>query len=210
MAGSSGNEQVLLDSDITNVGVKSSQSDGLAMDSTGLLFFGDLASSSVSYWNSSTSSKLSSNNTNLLIQNDIELQWPDTFAFDNNGYLYATTIRLQRFISSSYDFSDINFRVIRVFIGTKSYQHSASEALAKIGLVDTTTAASVPLPAPPAAPQPGGIQVNGSSTAGTQYEHIDSAAVGTKKPSSSNSVGRNVASIAGEIVATFCIAYILL
>ena len=135
MAGSSGYEHKLQDSDVTNVGVKASQSDGLAMDSKGLLFYGDLSSNAVSYWNSSASSYLNSSNGNLLVQNDIDLQWPDTFAFDNNGYLYATTNRIHRFISNSYDLNDINFRVIRVYIGTKSYQHSASEAVANIALV---------------------------------------------------------------------------
>jgi sugar lactone lactonase YvrE len=158
-AGSSGYEHNLLDTDVKLVGTKSSQSEGLAMDSQGLLFYGVLSSNAVSYWNSS-SSYLNSSNTALLVQNDIELQWPDTFSFDDNGYLYASTNRLPRFISNSYDFSDINFRVVRVFVGTKSYQHSATEAVVNIGLVDKENALQIP----------DVVQLNGTA-AGSQYDH---------------------------------------
>ena len=68
----------------------------------------------------------------LLVQSDIDLQWPDAFSFDEDGYLYATTNRIQRAISNSYYFDDVNFRIIRMYVGTKSYQHSAGEALTTV------------------------------------------------------------------------------
>jgi hypothetical protein len=75
----------LSDSDVKKVGRKSSQSDGLAMDSKGLLFYGLLSSNGVAYFNTSEPSLNATSNEVLLIQNDVDLQWADTFAFDDKG-----------------------------------------------------------------------------------------------------------------------------
>jgi len=58
-----------------------------------------------------------------LVENEGDLQWPDTFAFDADGYLYATTNRLHRYDTNTLDFSQLNFRVIRVYTGSKSYMY---------------------------------------------------------------------------------------
>lgn len=131
MAGSSGYLHELDDSEVKIVGSRYSQSDGQIMSSAGLLFYGVLADSAVNYWNSSQ--VLDSSSEVLFVQNDTDLQWPSAFSFDENGYLYATTNRLQRSLLNNYDLSDVNFRIIRMYVGAKSYQHSVSELLPNNG-----------------------------------------------------------------------------
>lgn len=108
-----------------------SQSGGTMMDSTGLLFMGQMEHNAVSYFNTTKlSSSYSLSKVDhlfepevVIMQDDIDLQWPDTFAFDNQGYLYLTTCRNQRFFSNTMDFNDVNFRVVRVFVGSRSYMY---------------------------------------------------------------------------------------
>ncbi|ODM90687.1 Protein yellow [Orchesella cincta] len=114
------------DSQVVSHGRTFSQSDGLAMDSQGFLFYGLLANNSIVYFNT-TSGRVDDNSEVLLVQNDVDLQWVDTFAFDNQGYLYMTTNRMQRYSTGTFDFSEVNFRVARVFIGSKSYMFSKED-----------------------------------------------------------------------------------
>ncbi|CAL8145826.1 unnamed protein product [Orchesella dallaii] len=114
------------DSQVVSHGRTFSQSDGLAMDSEGFLFYGLLANNSVVYFNT-TSGRVDESSEVLLVQNDVDLQWVDTFAFDNEGYLYMTTNRMQRYSTNTFDFSETNFRVARVFTGSKSYMYSAKD-----------------------------------------------------------------------------------
>lgn len=60
------------------------------------------------------------------MQNDVDLQWPDTFGFDESGYLYVATNRLQRFKGNKYDSDETNFRIVRIYTGAKSYMYSAT------------------------------------------------------------------------------------
>lgn len=99
------------------------------MDSNGLLFYGLLQNNSVVYLNTSGIGNTSNSHAKevLLIQNDADLQWPDTFAFDDQGYLYTVSNRIQRFTTGTMDWSEVNFRVARVFIGSLSYQYGKDE-----------------------------------------------------------------------------------
>jgi len=98
------------------------------VDAKGLLYYGLLASNGVSYFNTSESTLTGSNEV-LLVQNDVDLQWADTFAFDEAGNLYTTTNRLHRFGENKYDFSEINFRVVSIFTGSESYMFSAKDKM---------------------------------------------------------------------------------
>jgi hypothetical protein len=180
------NGEILLDgSAVTLVGTKTSQSDGLAMDSKGLLFYGLLQKNSVNYWNSSSGTKLNSADGELVVVNDIDLQWPDTFAFDDHGYLYVTTNRLQRFSTNTLDPKESNFRVARMFIGTKSYMHSASEPVVTVTTGDqpgpgiSTSSSSTENYSIPAALEPqDGHGHDGSDGhvhyhPGSEYEHVN-------------------------------------
>ncbi len=116
------NGVTLRDNDVTtHAKHRSSQADGLAMDSQGLLFYGLLQNNSIVYVNTSvpkTNSYDPYQKEVLLVQNDFDLQWPDTFAFDQEGYLYTVSNRLQRYPTNSYDWNEVNFRVARIFVGS--------------------------------------------------------------------------------------------
>ena len=59
----------------------------------------------------------------LLAQNDKDLIWPDTFAMDEEGYLYFTTNKLPFILNDKLDWEqdESHFRVIRVFVNDKGY-----------------------------------------------------------------------------------------
>ena len=70
-----------------------------------------------------TVNTLSQTNQMLLIEDEEELQWVDTFGFDGKGGLIFVTNRLFLF-PTSYDFtgaSGANFRIISCDIGQGSY-----------------------------------------------------------------------------------------
>ncbi|CAL8145838.1 unnamed protein product [Orchesella dallaii] len=112
----------------------SSQADGLAMDASGNIYYGILPNNSVVHFNSTADEIVDGVPEVLLVHDDVELQWTDTFGFDNKGYLYFTTNRMQKFAKDAYDFSQDNFRVVRAFVGGKSYMYSATdEVLPQLG-----------------------------------------------------------------------------
>ena len=59
----------------------------------------------------------------LLAQNDEDLIWADTFAMDEEGYLYFTTNKLPFVLNDKLDWEqdESHFRVIRVFVNDKGY-----------------------------------------------------------------------------------------
>lgn len=56
------------------------------------------------------------------------MQWPDTFAWDDDGYLYFSSNKLQRYIfkTMQFDGSDgSNFRIWKVKTNSSSYLKSS-------------------------------------------------------------------------------------
>jgi sugar lactone lactonase YvrE len=109
------------------LGTKASQTDGMTIDASGHIFYGRLNQNAVVYFD--TTKYLNGGSLNktaeiTLAENVEDIQWADTFAFDNNGFLYYTPNRLQLFINDTYDFDQVNFRVVRSYIGKKSYMFS--------------------------------------------------------------------------------------
>lgn len=106
------------------------------MSSSSYLYYGQLANNSISYLNLSIpiSDKAKEIHETLLVQNEIDLQWPDTFGFDNKGFMYAVTNRLQKFFANKYDVQDVNLRVIRTWLGLKSYMYSAKEPVVALSV----------------------------------------------------------------------------
>lgn len=84
-----------LHSQVTVVGQKLSASDGMAVDSSGRLYFGSFSNSAVVSWDPST--PLTPQTQTILCSDAEQMQWQDTFAFDNQGNLYFTTNRLQAY-----------------------------------------------------------------------------------------------------------------
>ena len=103
------------------LGRKPSQTDGMVMSNTGVLYFGLLADDAVSMWDSRNPSFVTGQR---IISRDHHLmQWPDSFAFDNNGGLWCVTNRLQTFLDGSLTIDRPNFRAIMAKVNMKSYQY---------------------------------------------------------------------------------------
>ena len=123
----------LSDIKVQLLGMKVSQSDGLAFSSQQKLYFGVQSQTAVYYWdrmiygndfNPGMERKLVSNSTTMI--------WIDTFAFDEDGYLWFTTNRLNKFLAGEMTFSnpsDPNFRIIRVFVNESSYMDGTTANL---------------------------------------------------------------------------------
>ena len=94
-------------------------SDGMAFSDNGNLYFGNLSGNSVVVWQPGT--PLSSQR--VLVQDDVEIQWVDTFAFDGQGNLIFTSNRLQLFIFDKMNFTgpSANFRIISTPINGNAY-----------------------------------------------------------------------------------------
>ena len=59
----------------------------------------------------------------LVVNNSLTMQWPDTFAFDEDGWLWFVSNRLHLFSTNTMTFTgpEVNVRIWKVFVGEKSY-----------------------------------------------------------------------------------------
>lgn len=114
---------------VRRLGTKVSQSDGLVFSSGRKLYFGVESENAVYYWDEQLDgNKFEPATEKKLVSNSTTMEWIDTFAFDEQGYLWFTSNRLDKFISGELRFSnpsDPNFRIIRVFVNDSSYLDSA-------------------------------------------------------------------------------------
>ncbi|XP_031832944.1 protein yellow [Nomia melanderi] len=111
-----------LDDYVQELGRKNSQSDGMIMSSTGVLYFGLLADDAVAMWDTKQSSSF--NTGQRVISRDHErMQWPDTFAFDEEGNFYCVTNAMQNILNNRVNVSVPNYRVVRSKTRLKSYQY---------------------------------------------------------------------------------------
>ncbi|XP_059175060.1 protein yellow-like [Physella acuta] len=117
------------------VGRKLTQTDGLAHGNR-RLYFGMLGLSAVYFWDSLTDIRDQNSSidkvmmkTQVKVVEDVErMQWPDTFAFDDDGWLWFVSNRLHLFSSRTMDFTGkhgANVRVWKVFVNETGYLHQA-------------------------------------------------------------------------------------
>lgn len=111
-----------VDPHVKELGRKNSQTDGMMMSSTGVLYFGLLADDAIATWDTKQSPSFTTGQR--VISRDHErMQWPDTFAFDEEGNFYCVTNSLQNVLSNRVDVNTPNYRVIRTRTGANSYQY---------------------------------------------------------------------------------------
>lgn len=103
---------------IRDEGPKPGPSDGLMMDSTGFLYFGLLTDSAVAKWNI----KAPINTSQVVDQNSDTIVWPDSFGFDTFGTLYLVANNIDYFMQHNASRDNINFRLLKLYTGTCSYQ----------------------------------------------------------------------------------------
>ncbi|XP_003425569.1 protein yellow [Nasonia vitripennis] len=124
------------------LGRKPSQTDGMVMSNTGVLYFGLLADDAVSMWDSRNPSFVTGQR---IISRDHHLmQWPDSFAFDNNGGLWCVTNRLQTFLDGSLSIDRPNFRAIMAKVNMKSYQYYENGTAPELPLITAGAMMSLP------------------------------------------------------------------
>lgn len=103
---------------IRNEGRKLGVSDGMMMDSNAVLYYGHLTDDSIVMWN--TKKPIG---TQRVIEKSSELlKWPDSFGFDTFGTLYLLSNNIDYFMNRAISPNDINFRILRYYTGTCSYQ----------------------------------------------------------------------------------------
>ena len=61
------------------------------------MYYGAFSLNAVVSWDPAT--PLTPANQNIVCQDDVAMQWQDTFAFDESGNLYFTSNRLQLFFT---------------------------------------------------------------------------------------------------------------
>lgn len=103
------------------LGRKTSQTDGMTMSSTGVLYFGLLGDDVIAMWNTLSTPSLTGQR---IITRDHNLtQWPASFAFDEHNNLWCVTTMLQNFLNNRVNPNTWNYRFIRSEVGLKNYQY---------------------------------------------------------------------------------------
>ncbi|XP_014203917.1 protein yellow-like [Copidosoma floridanum] len=110
-----------LSQEVKVLGRKPSQTAGMAMSSSGILYFGLLADDAVSMWDSKNPSFMTGQR---IISRDHHLmQWPNSLAFDDRGRLWCITNRLHKFLDNSLSIDEPNFRAIMSKTRMQNYQY---------------------------------------------------------------------------------------
>ncbi|KDR24297.1 Protein yellow, partial [Zootermopsis nevadensis] len=105
--------------DIKTHGRKTSISEGMAMDSRGVLYYGLLGENAIAKWD--TNLPFEGNQRKIAQDNNL-LQWPASFGFDSQlRNLTVVSNRLQNFLAGRVHLNEPNCRIITAFTGTKSY-----------------------------------------------------------------------------------------
>lgn len=120
---------------VRELGRKDSQTDGMMMSSTGVLYYGMVADDCISMWDMAASASFTAGQR-LISRDHEKMQWPDTFAFDENGFLYCVTNSLQNFINNRVNVSVPNYRVIRLATPwMKSYQYYGNRTAPELPMI---------------------------------------------------------------------------
>jgi sugar lactone lactonase YvrE len=83
-----------------------SYSDGLAIDDQGVMYYGLLDGAAIAKWH--TNQPISTQE--IIVARDSRLYWPDTFAFDGDKNLLATTNKLHLYFTNTMvSFCHVNY-----------------------------------------------------------------------------------------------------
>ena len=100
-------------------GRKTSISEGMAMDSRGVLYYGLLGENAIAKWDTNLPFE---GNQQKIAQDTSLLQWPASFGFDSQLMnLTVVSNRLQNFLAGRVHLNEPNCRIISAYTGTKSY-----------------------------------------------------------------------------------------
>lgn len=105
---------------INEVGKKPAQSSGMIVDTSGQLFYGLVAEDEVIVWD--TAKPFST--ARVIEKNPQLIPWPDSYTFDNKGYLHLLASNVDRFGAGRLSIEDYNFKLLKLYTGTCSYIYS--------------------------------------------------------------------------------------
>ena len=114
---------------VRSLGEKVSPGDGMAYGAKHNLYYSALGSNAVYKWNilndldGNRFKNVRLNSQSKLVSHDL-MEWVDTLALDDKGYLWFTTSRLQKhFSEEGIDDQEPNFFVWKVFVDDYSYMN---------------------------------------------------------------------------------------
>ncbi|XP_032683235.1 major royal jelly protein 1-like [Odontomachus brunneus] len=110
-----------IDHYVRELGRKNSQTDGMVMSAKNVLYFGLLADDAISMWDIKNSSSFTIGQR-VMSRDHVLTQWPDSFAFDEDGYLWCVVNMLQNFLNNRVNIDKNNYRLIRTRVNVKNYQ----------------------------------------------------------------------------------------
>ncbi|KAF9413034.1 hypothetical protein HW555_008648 [Spodoptera exigua] len=103
---------------VVDLGYKASQTDGMKMDSTGVLFYGLIGNSTIAEWNTTVDFRVGQR---TIARDPNYIQWVDRFTFDNKGNVYVVINRLYNFVKNLVSVNEVNYRILKSHTGSKSY-----------------------------------------------------------------------------------------
>lgn len=112
---------------VTDVGLKTSQTDGMIMDNRGVLYYGLLGQNEIAQWDSYV--PFTYENQLIIAKDNNYIQWVDGMSFDEEGYLYVVVNRLFNFVAGHLQPNDINFRILRAKTASLSYVYTNNAGL---------------------------------------------------------------------------------
>lgn len=116
-------------------GQKSSQTDGMGMSSSGILYYGLLADNAIGMWDTKNSS--SKIDEVIFIQDYQTIQWPVSFAFDFHGRVWFVTNRAYRYEIDSMDLNQVNYRIFVGDTESKSYQYYEDGSAPSLPIIES-------------------------------------------------------------------------
>ncbi|XP_060581097.1 protein yellow-like [Ruditapes philippinarum] len=113
---------------VRTIGEKVSPGDGMTYGSNDKLYYSALGPNAIYEWDISKDlgSSLDFNTVPLISQSELvsdpRMQWVDTLALDDNGFLWYTTSRLNKFFSSDgIVHHEPNFFIWKIYVGDEHY-----------------------------------------------------------------------------------------
>lgn len=103
---------------VVDLGTKPSQTDGMKMDSNGVLLFGLIGNSTIAEWNSTTDFRYGQR---TIARDPNYIQWVDRFTYDDKGNVYVVINRLYNFVKNQVSTNEVNYRILKSHTGSKSY-----------------------------------------------------------------------------------------
>lgn len=119
---------------VTDLGFKSSQTDGIIMDNRGVLYFGLLREHAIARWDSFR--PFTPQNQEIIAKDNEFIQWTDGMSFDEEGQLYVVVNHLHNFVTGKIDKRNVNFRILRAKTGALSYVYTNGDGAKNTNRVD--------------------------------------------------------------------------